>query len=185
MLTIIVPSVENFDDDKQEFISSSETILQLEHSLVSLSKWESIWEKPFLGPDPKTDAETLSYIKIMLITPDVPPEVFLHLSNENLKQINDYLEAKMSATWFSDKPNQGKGRAQREIITAELLYYWMITLNIPFECENWHLSRLFTLIKVCNEKNADPKKNKMSNQELLKRNRDLNAQRQAQLKTKG
>ena len=180
MLTIVVPGVEMFDEKTQEFVSKDDVTLDLEHSLVSLSKWESIHEKPFLGKDDKTTDEVLDYIKAMTLTPEVPEEVFLKLSNENLDAINAYLEAKMTATWFSEAPG---APSSRDVITSELVYYWMITFQIPFECETWHLNRLFTLIRVCNIKQAKPKK--MSRGEIAARNRELNAQRRAQLGTKG
>lgn len=180
MLELVVPATESYDEVTQQFINSSETHLRLEHSLVALSKWESEWEKPFIGKDVKTDEQTMSYIRCMALDPDIPPEVFHNLSPENYKAINQYIEAKMTATWFTDKPTR---EGSRETITSELIYYWMIALNIPMECENWHLGRLFTLIKVCNQKNSPPKK--MTKQELRERNRRLNAERKAQLNTTG
>lgn len=180
MLKIVVPGVEMFDEQAQEFVSKDDVTLELEHSLVSLSKWESIYEKPFLGKEEKAVDEVLEYIKLMTLTPDVPEKVFLKLSEGNVTDINNYIEAKMTATWFNDAPG---APSSRDVITAELIYYWMITFQIPFECERWHLNRLFTLIRVCNIKQAKPKK--MSRSELVARNRELNAQRRAQLGTKG
>lgn len=182
MLTITVPAVDEWDDDAQQFISADEAVLELEHSLISLSKWESKWEKPFLSHTEHSDEEALSYIKMMTLTPDVPSEVYQRLTNGNLKQINDYINAKMSATWFNERAKTGP--ASREIITSEVIYHWMYTAQIAQECEMWHLNRLFTLIKVFNEKN-DPKGKKMNKREALSQQRSLNAQRKAQMGSNG
>jgi len=180
MLTITVPGDEFFDEDSQEFLTRNDTTLELEHSLVSLSKWESEFEKPFINSKDKTPEEMFAYVKAMTLTPNVPEEVFRKLSNENIEAINHYIGAKMTATWFSDQPGAPR---TREVITAELIYYWMTVFNIPFECETWHLNRLFTLIRICNIKQAKPKK--MSRAEIAQRNRELNEQRRAQLGSKG
>ena len=180
MLRITIPAVEQWDELKQEFISTKEQTLSLEHSLVSLSKWESKWCKAFLTKQEKTFEETLDYIKFMTLTQNVDPEVYKYLTNGNIDEINRYIEAPMTATYFSEDKN---GKTSREQITAELIYYWMISLNIPFECQKWHLNRLLTLIKVCNIKNTPPKKR--NKKEIMSRNAALNAARRKQLNTKG
>lgn len=180
MLQITIPAVELFDEYRNEFISTKEQTLQLEHSLVSLDKWESKWCKPFLSNQDKTPEELLDYIKCMTITQNVDPNVYQFLTDDNLREINSYIEAPMTATTFSDDKNAKKNR---EIITAELIYYWMIALNIPFECRKWHLNKLLTLVKVCNIKNQPPKKT--SKKDLLARNAALNAARRKQLNTSG
>jgi len=179
MLTIHVAGVESFDDNSQEFVTQGGTILELEHSLVSLSKWESKHEKPFLGKEPKSFEEIIYYVKCMCLR-KVPEEIFLKLSEDNVNEIAQYIDAKMTATWFNEQPGAPQSS---EMITAELVYYWMTVFNIPFECERWHLNRLFTLIRICNIKQSKPKK--MSRAEIAQRNRELNAQRRAQLGTKG
>ena len=180
MLPITIPSIELWDEKKEEFIYTKGQTLQLEHSLVSLSKWESKWCKSFLFTKEKTYEETLDYIKCMTLTQNVDPEVYNRLTNANIDEINKYIEAPMTATFFSDDKLT---KSSREIITAELIYYWMIALNIPFECQKWHLNRLLALVKVCNIKNSPPKKR--SGKEIMSRNAALNATRRKRLNTKG
>ena len=180
MLQINVPAREFFDEVNERFINVKETALTLEHSLVSLSKWEQKWCKPFLGKDDKTNEEILDYIKCMTLTQNVDPNVYLALSNENITMIREYIDNPHTATTIKENPNAPKSH---EIVTSELIYYWMIALNIPFECQKWHLNRLLTLIKVCNIKNAPPKK--MSQHQLLSRNAALNAARRQKLHSKG
>lgn len=180
MLTLIVEGEEYFDEETNTFSTVGDVTLELEHSLVSLSKWESKFQKPFLGNSNKTNAETLSYIEAMIITPDYPSDVFRMFKESTFDEINRYIESPESATTFGTMPaTKGKG----EIITAELIYYWMVAFNIPFECENWHINRLFALIRICNIKNSKPKK--MTRTEAAMRNRELNAQRRAALNTTG
>lgn len=181
MLQITIPSTELWDENKQEFVTIKEQVLQLEHSLVSVSKWEAKWCKIFLSKKEKTYEETIDYIKCMTITQNVNPDVYKYLTKENIDKINEYILAPMTATWFSDE--KGNSSGSREQITSELIYYWMISFNIPFECQKWHLNRLLTLIRVCSIKNKDPKK--MSRREIMSRNAALNAARKKQLNTRG
>lgn len=178
MLTIVVGD-ESYDEEKEEFVLTNTVTLELEHSLVSLSKWESITEKPFLTQEDKTTDEIMLYIEMMILTPNYPRGIIDRLSVSNLEEINAYIEAKRSATWFNDR----KKTRPSEVITSELIYYWMTAFRIPFECETWHLNRLFTLIKICNVKNA--KEEKLTPQQIAQQNRELNAQRRAALGSKG
>lgn len=179
MLRITVPSLEYWDEENEKFITEKEQTLQLEHSLVSLSKWESKWCKPFLSKDSKSYEETIDYIKCMTITQNVDPSVYDRLSNENIKQINAYIDSPMTATTFREE----KGKRSTEVITAEIIYYWMVSFNIPPEYQKWHLNRLLTLIKVCNIKNQPPKKR--SKKDILSENAALNAARKKRFNTKG
>lgn len=181
MLQITIPSgEEQWDEAKQEFVYPKERTLQLEHSLVSLSKWESKWCKPFLSKQPKTFEETLDYIKCMTLTPNVGVDAYKYLTISCIDQINKYIDAPMTATTFSENKT---AKANREQVTAEIIYYWMIALNIPFECQKWHLNRLLTLIRVCDIKNTPPKK--MSRREIMNRNRALNAARRKKYNSRG
>ena len=179
MLTITIPATELFNEKTNEFIPIKGQTLQLEHSLVSVSKWESKWCKPFISSN-KTNEEVIDYIKCMTITQNVNPNIYIALTKQNIEDINEYIDAPMTATTFYEDKNK---KSKKEIVTSELIYYWMITLNIPMECQKWHLNRLLTLIRVCNNKNSPPKK--MSRSEVINRYAELNAQRKKQLNTKG
>lgn len=177
MLHITVVLEESINEETNEFIVDRSFELQLEHSLVSLSKWESHFEKPFLSKNDKTPEEMLWYVSAMILTPNVPPEVFAKVHN-NFDEITAYVESKQTALHFPDKK-----AANNQSITAEQIYYWMIAYQVPFECQNWHLNRLLALIRVCNEKNTPSKP--MSKAELAQRNRELNERRKAELNTRG
>lgn len=180
MLLITIPKSELWDEKKGEFIYTKEQTLQLEHSLVSISKWESKWCVPFHDRKEKTIEQVIDYIKCMTITQNVDPNVYKALTRENIDEINNYITAPMTATTFS---GEQQGRPSREIITSELIYYWMIALEIPPEYQKWHLNKLLTLIRVCNIKNQPSKK--MSKKDVMSRNARLNAARRKSMGTKG
>lgn len=180
MLLVETPERELFNEATNEFLLVKREAWTIEHSLLSLSKWEAKWCKPFLSKDPKSTEEIIDYIRCMTVTPNVAHHVYHQLSVENLQRIEAYINAPMTATWFSDKP---KGPPGRETITAEIIYYWMISLGIPFECQKWHLNRLLTLIRVCNLKNQPAKK--QNRKEMLSSRAALNAARRNQFNTPG
>ena len=180
MLRILIEGDELFDEETQTFITVDDVVVDLEHSLLSLSKWESEYQKPFLSSGPKTREEIFGYLKAMVVTPGVDPDALTNCSAENIEKIQEYIDSSQSATTFGMMPER---RGPGEVITSELIYYWLVAFNIPFECETWHLNRLFSLIRICNIKNSKPKK--MSRTELAQRNRELNAKRRAELGTKG
>lgn len=180
MLEITLPAYEGWDEKQQEFVSLKEQTLKLEHSLVSLSKWESKYHKAFVSKEPKTFEETLDYIKFMTLTQNVSSEVYNRLDSKHLAKINEYIADPMTATVISEIPN---GKVNREVMTAEVIYYYMIALNIPVEFQKWHLNRLLTLIKVCNIKNSPPKKR--SSQSIINQYAALNAARRKQFNSKG
>lgn len=180
MLEIVVPAAEYYDESSGEFVTLKETKLQLEHSLLSISKWEAKWKKPFLVSKPsKTATETIDYIRCMTLTKNVNPAVYSNLSKASVEEINRYIETDQTATTFSGQSE----RPSRETITSEVIYYMMCAYGIPFECQKWHLSRLLALLKICQIKNSKPKK--MSKRDIMAKNRSLNAARRKKFNTKG
>ena len=181
MLTIEVPiSPEGWDEQKQEFVEPRVQTLQLEHSLVSLSKWEAKWKKSFISSKNITNEEMLDYVKCMTLTKNVSPDVYNHLTTDNVEAVRAYIEDPMTATTFAKESSNSRNK---EIVTSELIYYWMIASNIPFECQKWHLNRLITLIRVCGVKNTPPKKR--SKRDIMNQNAALNAARRQQMNTRG
>lgn len=178
MLQITIPAVETYNSKTDEFVTMKEQKITLEHSLVSLSKWESKWKKPFISDKEKTTEEIIDYVRCMCLTQNVDSRVFNNLSEENVKAIKAYIEDPMTATTLPKETKKG-----RDVITSELIYYCMIACNIPIEFQKWHLNRLMTLIRVCEIKNTPPKK--MSRKELLARNKALNDARRKKLGTTG
>lgn len=181
MLQIVVPPGELYDEQHQEFLAmDKEQILQLEHSLVSLSKWESKWHKAFLGKEDKTTEEIMDYVRCMTLNKNVNPNAYRLLTKKNIEEISDYINDPMTATTFS---NNKQKEHNKEILTNEIIYYYMVAFGIPSEYQKWHLNRLMTLIKVCDIKNQPQKK--MSKKEIMNRNAALNAARRKQLNSKG
>ena len=191
-LELEIAAHEGWDAKKEEFVNTPSVTLRLEHSLVSLSKWESKHKKPYLKEnEEKTQEEILDYIKCMTITQNVTDEVYSLLTEQDLKKINDYIVDPMTATWFNENSANNSSAPQacrrKEQITSELIYYWMISYRIPMQCEKWHLNRLLTLIRIFSIKDAEAngKSNKMSKRDILSQNRALNAARRKALGTKG
>lgn len=179
MLKIEIPAAELFNESDQTFAEKQGVALSLEHSLVSVSKWESKWCVPFLSKTEKTEDQMLDYIKGMTLTQNVDDSVYMQLSADNFDAIKEYIDLPMSATIVIDRDR----KTSREIITAEIIYYWMIVLNVPFECQKWHLNRLLMLINVCSIKQQDPKK--MHGKALAQENMTINAARRAKMNSKG
>lgn len=179
MLRLHVENLEFFDEDTQEFILINQDIV-LEHSLLSISKWEAKWKKSFFKTE-RTIDEYLDYIRCMTITPNVNPSLYRCLTQKHLKKIQEYINDPMTATVIKSlNPRHNKNRG----ITSELIYCWMFAQNIPIECEKWHFNRLMTLIEVCSIEN-NPKKKKMSKRDILHQNSAINAARRAKYGTRG
>lgn len=184
MLQIDVPEREYFDDSKQEFIACKKQTLFLEHSLISISKWESKWKKPFLETKEKTLEETIDYIRCMTLNTNVDPGTYFGLTRDIFEKVGQYINDTMTATWFNNKqPGSAKPGSKGQTVTSELIYYWMIAYEIPFECQKWHLNRLLTLIRVCEIKNQPSKK--MKRKDILSSNWALNESRKRAMGTKG
>lgn len=184
MLSILIKKGELYDETKNEFIQlGKDCAICLEHSLVSISKWEAKWHKPFLDDRfPKTKEEIIDYIRCMTITQNVDPNAYYLMSEDNLRKVQEYIADPATATWFSDK---NKKAISRKVVTSEVIYYWMIALQIPFECQRWHLNRLLTLIKVCNEENKPLDKKNRNMMEFMSERAALNAARKKRLNTRG
>ena len=183
MLELVIRAKEVYDEELEEFINVPERKIRLEHSLVSISKWESKWKKPFLKPNYNfTKEEFIDYVKCMTITQNVPSDAYEWMNNDELKIVMDYINDDHTATTFRNI-GERQNKRTRQTVTSELIYYWMTAYNIPMECQCWHLGRLLTLVRICNIKNSSPKK--MSQREILEQNRRLNEERKKQLKTRG
>lgn len=193
MLKLVIEGKETFNQKTQQFGKTPSVTLELEHSLVSLAKWESKHQKPFLKDDDKTKEEMIDYIRFMTITQNVNPEVYNQLSKDEMKKINDYIQSPQTATKFYQNV-KGEGvkestssKKDNKVMTSEEIYYLMISFQIPFECQRWHLNRLLTLIKVCSikERQQNGKGGRMSKRDILAQNNALNAARRQRMKTRG
>lgn len=178
-LKVVIPAGEQYDEVNDLFCNETkEQTLTLKHSLVSLAKWEARWHRPFLGKERKTYEETVDYIRCMTVTQNVDPMVYNYVPQSVIEEVDRYIDEPMTATTFNDDK-----KTSNQIVTAEIIYYWMTALNIPFSCEKWHLNRLLALIRVCSLKNSPGKK--MSRREITSRNKALNQARRKKYKTRG
>lgn len=181
MLEVVLSGDEFFNEETEEFVVSEPVVVRLEHSLASVSKWEAKYQKAFLTEDTKSSEEIYDYLKMMVLDEEISDEVFARLSNENLDEINAYIESPQSATTFGNMPER---TTRGERVTSELVYYWMVAFQIPFECQHWHINRLFALIRIANIKN-NPNQKKMPRHQIAQRNRELNERRRREMNTKG
>lgn len=172
-LTITIPERELYDETTSRFIELKARTVTLEHSLLSISKWESKWHKPFFSNTKKSREEMIDYIRCMTISGSADPMQYYGLTKRNYKEIMDYIQDPMTATTIKDQDR----KKSREIITSELIYYWMTALSIPFSCEKWHINRLLMLIEVASIKSQPPKN--MSKGAVMRQNHALNAARRA------
>lgn len=179
MLDLIIPKIELYDEQKKEFVEIGPCTILMEHSLVSISKWESKWHKPFIGSENLSNEEIRDYLRCMTITQNVNPLIYDYISEENLQKVNDYIEDPMTGTTFYDFLPQKSGNKKK---SSEDIYSQMILLGIPFECQKWHINRLLTLIKVCSLDQSDKK---MTKEETMKAYHQLNAERRKKLNSKG
>lgn len=181
MLEIVVPASECYNEATQEFISVGKDVkLQMEHSLISISKWEAKHHKAFLSKRAKTKEEMDDYFRCMTINKVSDPSVFSRLTGENIKAIEAYISDPMTATYMD---NDAESQGPKDTVTSELIYYWMVSYRIPSEFQKWHINRLMALIHVCGKKNSPPKK--MSKTALAQRNAALNAKRRAAMNSRG
>lgn len=178
MLQITIPGAEFWDEKECMFKYGPAATLKLEHSLLSVSKWESKWKKPFLSDKyEKTDAMWLDYIRCMAISP-IPDDIWPRLKNNHIQEILQYIHDSHTATTISTNPlgaPTSKKKKKKQYITSELIYYWMFSCQIPKDCEKWHLNRLMTLIQVFSVENAPAEK--ISKQQMAARRSQLNAAR--------
>lgn len=184
-LPIVVPEREFYDDRTGRFITTKKAVLKFEHSLLSITAWESKWHTPYLSKEEKTDEQSIDYLRCMCLTKDADPKLFYVIARDRvlMKQIVEYINNPMTATTIKRREKQTQSR---EMITNELVYFWMTSFGIPFDpCEKWHFNRLMTLIEIASIKNSDPKKQKTSRSQMARERSALNAQRRATHHTKG
>ncbi len=182
MLQITIPSAELWDEHNNIFVHTKAQTIRMEHSLVSVSKWETKWHKPFLSDEKKTREEMLDYYRCMTITQNVDPDFYNFIPYDKVNEIDAYIEDSASATVFYDHDGN-KMPHRKERITSEKIYSWMVTLNIPFECQTWHLNRLMNLIRYCQAANQSPKKR--SQKEIIQDYAKINAANRKRFNTAG
>lgn len=183
MLELTIPDTEMWDEEHRKFVTQRGATIHLEHSLISVSKWESIHQKAFLGREDKTVDETIDYVRCMTLDKNIPKEVYQCVTDDNIKAVNEYIANPYSATKFFDSRMHKTTAMPKDTMTSEVIYYLMFAYSIPKECEKWHLNRLLTLLRVFDIK-SNPQK-KMSRRDIANQNRRLNEERRRKLHTKG
>lgn len=183
MLTICLEEGEFYDEAIEEFVIRYACTFNVEHSLISISKWETLHKKPFFSTVEKTDEETISYIKCMTINKNVPDFTYETLPRHVKQQLAEYIQDPATATTFAEGNQLQSARRNREVVTSELIYYWMVVSGIPIECQTWHINRLLALIRIFSIKNSKQKKRPL--REIMAENRALNEARKAEFGSRG
>lgn len=184
MLKIHIPAGEVWNSQEEIFETCKGYDLVLEHSLISISKWESKWHKAYLGPQEKTKEEIFDYIRCMIVTPGIPDNITKFITESNLREITDYMRNPMTATVFNSFEDNKPQAPSKDTMTSEYIYFLLSSYRIPFrDVEKWHLNRLLTLIRICSIKNEPPKKSNPKH--LAKSRSSLNAARRARSGSKG
>lgn len=181
-IEVTIPDQEMWDSEKNEFVYVKGCTIRMKHSLLSISKWEMTWKKPFLKPGyVMTEEETLDYYRCMTITQNVDPGIYRYIPTSEQEKINKYIETPMSAYI----PQNKKSGGVKHTFVSEHIYYWMTAANIPQSYEKWHLSRLLNLLEIAANENDPKKSKKMSRGEIYKQNQELNSARRKALGTHG
>lgn len=181
MLELHISETELWDPVSEKFLLVKEQSLPLEHSLLSISKWEEKWHKPMplINNERLSGDEFLDYVRCMTISRNPDPLVYRCITAREVEAIMAYINDPHTATWFG---NEKSGGNDKRPLTTELIYHLMFAFGVSKECEKWHLNRLMTQLRVEYEESKPSKKKTPA--EIAERHRMLNAKRRAEARAK-